>query len=262
MEIDVIGAGVTGLATAEVFRRMGHRVRVYDLDADRQSRARELGYPPIEDEAAEVKFFCVPEWNLEQALEEASDNGTWIVRSTTRPGDIRAFQDAYCRHIVHLPEFLREATALSDALTPDRIVIGECCADHGDTVAELVAPLMCPIIRVDSVTSEMIKLVSNAHLSMLISFWNEVHQICESLEVNSMLVGRAASLDQRISPYGALMHGKPFGGFCLPKDLDSLINIAELQSLQPVLLGSIRQVNLGLLDNSKTESVYDRKVHI
>jgi UDPglucose 6-dehydrogenase len=252
MEINVVGVGVTGFATAEVLRRLGHLVRVQDVDLDRQAELEGLGYSPMTEGSGEVTFFCVPEWKLEEALDSTTSNGLWVLRSTTRPGDVKAFQETHSRHIVHLPEFLREATALSDALMPDRIVIGECCAEHGGLVADLFAPLMSPIVRVDSVTSEIVKLVSNAHLSTLISFWNEVQQICERYQINSTLVGRTVSMDKRISSYGAVMHGKPFGGFCLPKDLTALINAAELVSIDPLLLRSVRQVNANLGVNGAT----------
>ena len=243
MEVNVVGVGVTGFATAEVLKRLGHQVRVYDANPDRQLELVKLGYPSLQPDQGDVTFFCVPEWNVDEALAAAPRSGLWVVRSSTRPGDIKAFQEAYSQHIVHLPEFLREATSLSDALSPDRIVVGECCREHGSLVVELFAPLMAPIVRVDPTTSEMIKLVSNAHLSTLISFWNEVHQICQKARVNSTIVGKIVSSDPRISTYGAVMHGKPFGGFCLPKDLDSLINAARLLSFRPLVLEAVREVN-------------------
>jgi UDP-glucose 6-dehydrogenase len=55
-------------------------------------------------------------------------------------------------------------------------------------------------------------------------------------------------MDERISTYGAAMHGKPFGGFCLPKDLDSIIATAQELSLQPLLLESVREVNDNISD--------------
>jgi nucleotide sugar dehydrogenase len=262
LEINVVGVGVTGFATAEVLRRLGHVVRVYDANSVRQAELEKLGYLPMTPGEGEITCFCVPECNLEEALATAQADSLWVVRSSTRPGDIQAFQDTYRRHIIHLPEFLREATALWDALTPERIVIGECCQEHGRMVAELFAPLLVPIIHVDSTTSEMIKLVSNAHLSTLISFWNEIHQICQKVQINSTVVGKVVSMDQRISAYGAVMHGRPFSGFCLPKDLDSLISMAGLVSLQPSVLEAVRQVNEHFSVEAPGHITHDRKVRV
>jgi UDP-glucose 6-dehydrogenase len=131
-----------------------------------------------------VTFFCVPGWSLNDALDSARQDSFWVIRSRVRPGDTQAFQDAY-HHIVHMPEFLREATVLWDAINPSHVVIGECCSEHGSVVEGLLAPLLCPTLRVDSATSEMVKLVANAHLSTLISFMNEVHEICHRFQLNS-----------------------------------------------------------------------------
>jgi len=262
MEVNVVGVGVTGFATAEVLRRLGHQVRVRDNNPERQAQLGELGYQSLIDGVGEATFFCVPEWHVRSALDSTTAGGLWIIRSTTSPGYVRAFQDTYGRHILHLPEFLREATALQDALQPDRMIIGQCCPAHGEMVADLFAPLMCQMLRVDPTTSEMIKLVSNAHLSTLISFWNEIHQICERSQVNSTIVGRGVSMDHRISSYGAMMHGKPFGGFCLPKDLNSLIECARLSSFQPALLESVHEVNKRLAALPGSPAVSHEKVHI
>ena len=90
---------------------------------------------------------------------------------------------------------------------------------------------------------EYAALLDRIGISTLISFWNEIHQICQKAQVNSTVVGKIVSMDPRISAYGAVMHGKPFGGFCLPKDLNALITTAELVSFQPLLLEAVRQVN-------------------
>lgn len=250
MEINVIGSGVTGYATAETLRRLGHVVRICDVNPDRQHDMEGMGFLPLSPGKGQVTFFCVPEWNIREALAGAPPQGIWVVRSTTKPGDIAAMQECFGHHIVHLPEFLREATALADAMSPDRIVIGECCEGHGAVVEGIFSPLLAPLVRVDTHTSEMIKLVSNAHLSTLISFWNEVHAICDAAQINSTLVGKIVSLDPRISTYGAVLHGRPFGGFCLPKDLDTIIAAGQELHIQPLLLESVREVNTQLVEKT------------
>lgn len=249
MEINVIGAGVTGSATAETLKRLGHIVRICDANPNRQLEMEELGFLPLSPGIGLVTFFCVPEWNTREALASASPESIWVVRSTTKPGETAAMQEHFGHHIVHMPEFLREATALADAISPDRIVIGECCEEHGAVVEDIFTQLFAPCIRVDSVTSELVKLVSNAHLSTLISFWNEIQALCGAVRVNSTVVGKIVSMDHRISTYGAVLHGRPFGGFCLPKDLDSIIAAGKEFEMQPLLLESVREVNQRLWDH-------------
>jgi UDP-glucose 6-dehydrogenase len=53
-------------------------------------------------------------------------------------------------------------------------------------------------------------------------------------------------MDNRISKYGASLHGRPFGGFCLPKDLIQLINLSTKLEIPPKLLKSVNEINLDM----------------
>jgi len=235
MRVSVIGMGVVGKATADVLQRLGHQVVGTDCGE------------PIG--ASEVYFVCTPEDAVESAIitlsrgEVLNELSLVVIRSTTLPGTTKGLAEKYHMHICHQPEFLREATLISDELNPWRIVIGECCQQHGRFLEQLWEPLRCPIIRVDTVTSEIVKLACNVHLATLISFWNEICEICLKLGVNSHVVGKVSSLDPRISSYGATMHGKPFGGRCLPKDLRRLIEFSHRLGCKVPLLGATQEVN-------------------
>jgi nucleotide sugar dehydrogenase len=234
--IGVIGAGTIGRATAESLERLGHTVVIVDKD--------DSIHP------SEVYFICTPEDAVSDVISRLKGEGVLgsafvVIRSTTLPGTTEGLAKEYKLHISHMPEFLREATAIRDELNPWRVVIGECCQEHGGFLEELFAPLCCPIIRVDPRTSEMVKLACNAHLATLISFWNEISGLCAKIEVNSHLVGRVSSLDPRISSYGATMHGKAFGGRCLPKDLRHLIQFAHDSGHHVPLLEATERVNTG-----------------
>ena len=99
------------------------------------------------------------------------------------------------------------------------------------------------MIRVNIKTSEFIKLVSNAYLSGLISFWNEIFMISEMLDINTYEVSRALTNDERISKYGCTFHGEPFNGKCLPKDLDTILEVADDVGVHPFILNAIKTVN-------------------
>jgi len=165
-----------------------------------------------------------------------------VIRSSVAPNTCSALQGKYKRHICHNPEFLREATALQDEFSPARIVIGECCKEHGDLLEELYKPLQRPIIRTDPTTSELVKLANNVHLNCLISYWNTIEEIAKRAGVSGHQVGMIASLDPRISPYGSRLHQK-YGGRCLPKDISHLIEFAKTLGYDPVLLKAIEEVN-------------------
>jgi len=99
------------------------------------------------------------------------------------------------------------------------------------------------VIQVTPPVAEMVKLTMNSYLHTLISFWNEIHLICEQIGVPSHLVGKLASQDPRVPSYGATMHGLPAGGRCLPKDIEQLIQFANQVNYSADLLKSVQQVN-------------------
>src|SRR5206468_10309457 len=74
---------------------------------------------------------------------------------------------------VSCPEFLKEGSALTDFLHPDRVVVGDEGDWAGDAVVELYAPLGAPLVRTDIASAEMVKLASNAFLATKIPFINE-----------------------------------------------------------------------------------------
>ena len=140
------------------------------------------------------------------------------------------------------PEFLREGQALKDFMNPDRIVIGCWDPKAADMLEKVYDGIKSPIVRTDPLTAEMIKYASNAFLATKISFSNEVGNICKRLDLDVYEVMRGVGFDHRISPY-ALNAGIGFGGSCLPKDLRSLIYLAENLGEDPLLLKSVQEVN-------------------
>jgi UDPglucose 6-dehydrogenase len=88
----------------------------------------------------------------------------------------------------------------------------------------------------------MIKYASNCALATRISYWNEIFYVCRLLGIDSDVVAQAAAMDQRIGKYGTV-HGKAFGGKCLPKDLAALIHFSKELGYDPPLLKAVETVN-------------------
>jgi len=243
MRIGVIGMGVVGKATAGMWRRLGHEVTVWDKDEHVRAELSQRGWNLAKPLRGGVVFVCVPEDAVREVVEENRGLGWLVVRSTTLPGTLKRLRQDTAVHLAHNPEFLREAVAEYEAMNPNLIVIGECCKRDGDILEELYRPFQVPIVRTDPTTSEVVKLTINAYLSATISFWNELKGLCDALGVNSHLVGLTASLDPRVPSYGSHMHGAPFGGKCLPKDLNHLIEVADSLNVGTPLLDAVKKVN-------------------
>ena len=144
--------------------------------------------------------------------------------------------------VVSNPEFLREGSAINDFMKPDRVVLGCINRNAARMVAELYAPLDCPILITDLRTAEMIKYASNAYLATRISFINEVANVCEELGADVLEVARGMGLDKRIGP-AFLEAGLGWGGSCFPKDVKALANMAVLHGTQPQLLQAVMEIN-------------------
>ena len=148
--------------------------------------------------------------------------------------------------IVSNPEFLREGTAVMDFFRPQRIVIGGDRPEAIETIAQLYRVGMmdaCPIVVTNNETAEMIKYASNLFLATKVAFVNELANLCDAAGVNVTEVTRGMGLDSRINPE-FLNPGPGFGGSCLPKDLDAILNLARKQGVRLSIAEAVKEANL------------------
>lgn len=144
--------------------------------------------------------------------------------------------------IAAVPQFLREGHAVNDFMHPDRIIIGAESRRAIDTIVELYRPLNAPLLITDINSAELIKHATNAFLATKISFINSIAQICEKTGADITSVSRGLGLDRRIGPE-YLNAGIGYGGIFFPKDLNSLLNIAEEFHINLDLLKQVDVIN-------------------
>jgi UDPglucose 6-dehydrogenase len=154
--------------------------------------------------------------------------------------------------VVSNPEFLREGTAIHDALHPDRIVVGADDREAAARVGALFASTQAPLIVTDAATAETIKYASNAFLATKLSFVNAVSNLCEAVgaDVRDVLLGMA--YDHRIG-FDYLRPGPGWGGSCLPKDTKALIYIGEQSGYDFSLLRGAIETNQAQLASVATK---------
>jgi UDPglucose 6-dehydrogenase len=178
----------------------------------------------------------------------ASDHHALVMKSTVPVGTGGHIKRKFAEsgkegfRYVSCPEFLKEGSALSDFLRPDRVVIGDDGDWAGDAVADLYRPLDAPIVRTDIPSAEMVKLAANAFLATKISFINEIANVCEVTGADVTEVARGIGLDERIGPK-FLQAGIGFGGSCFPKDVSALKQLAGNSGYHFQLLASVLEVN-------------------
>jgi UDPglucose 6-dehydrogenase/GDP-mannose 6-dehydrogenase len=155
------------------------------------------------------------------------------------------------------PEFLTEGTAVADFMHPDRIVIGGIDARTLEALAGLYAGFDdVPVIRTNNSTAEMIKYASNSLLATMISFSNEIADLCSAIggiDAKDVMAGvhESAYLNTGASKNGRarapiasfLEAGCGFGGSCLPKDVSALVAHGTNHGVDMRVLRSVLDVN-------------------
>jgi UDPglucose 6-dehydrogenase len=182
----------------------------------------------------------------------------WIRRVIERNGVDRDMFD-----VVSNPEFLREGTAVSDFLHPDRIVVGADSERAAAVLNTIYAPLTSgeyysndniipgpfsaaeppPLLLTSTKSAEIIKHASNAFLALKISFINAVSNLCEAADANVEQVARGMGLDSRIGPR-FLRPGIGYGGSCFPKDVAAFRSVAEQMGVDFSLLTEVEKINV------------------
>ena len=206
-----------------------------------------VGTPSDVDGQADLRYVRM----AAESIADVIDHPIIIINKSTVPvgtGDWVADIISHRRHdapefsVVSCPEFLREGSAITDFLNPDRVVLGSTNRDAAEKVAQLHLPLRTTIMITDLRTAEMIKYASNAFLAAKISFINEIANICEALGADVKEVAYGMGLDKRIGAY-FLDAGIGWGGSCFPKDVKALAYMAEVEGRHPQLIHAVMDIN-------------------
>lgn len=140
------------------------------------------------------------------------------------------------------PEFLREGSAVSDFLHPDRIIIGVETERAKKTLMEIYKKFKDSLLVTNIDTAELIKHASNSFLAMKISFINLISDLCEKTDADVEKVAQGMGLDPRIGAQ-FLRAGLGYGGSCFPKDIRALTHIGEDMGLNFNLLKEVDRIN-------------------
>ena len=207
-----------------------------------------------------------------EALRDKAAYHVVVVKSTVEPGttedvvlplleEVAAKRAGRDFGVAMNPEFLTEGEAVQDFLFPDRLVLGAIDERAHQTLDALYAGFPS-VERVHTTPriAEMIKYASNALLATLISFSNEMGNLCAALgkggggvDVAEVMRGLHLSKYLRPSlPDGTaitaplatfLWPGCGFGGSCLPKDVKALIARGRRAGVTMPLLDAVVGIN-------------------
>ncbi|HPF99205.1 MAG TPA: UDP-glucose/GDP-mannose dehydrogenase family protein [Kiritimatiellia bacterium] len=156
------------------------------------------------------------------------------------------------------PEFLREGSAIEDAMDPDRIVVGIESERAAKLLREVYEPLTrkgAKLLEMNIASAELTKHASNSFLAIKISYINAVSRVCELAGADVEQVAHGMGLDKRIGPR-FLKAGVGFGGSCFPKDVDAFVHLADQLGYDFELLKEVQRIN-----HSQREHVMQKVQH-
>lgn len=265
MKVAVIGAGYVGLTTA-LLMNLAHEVDLIECDKDKLNSLKN-GKSTINEDLTQqylnksrLNYYSfLPAFNYDfificvgtptkfdgsldmQYVESVMDSikvhseSLVIIKSTINLGDTERLQEIYKDlRIVFSPEFLRESTAMHDALHPNRLVFG--FSDESELynlnykfmIKDLYKNIIPGFSKLSIFTlapsAELIKLASNSYLAVRLSYFNEINRLCDATGANMEDVRKGMCSDPRIGfEYSTPSIG--FSGPCLPKDTKALYNL-------------------------------------
>ena len=202
---------------------------------------------PFDGEEIDLRFIRQASQQVGSALKDKENWHMVVVKSTVVPGTtedvVLPLLQQSSEKVVGEgfsvgmnPEFLREGNAIEDFMNPDRIVLGAIDDRGMNALRSLYSGFpRADVVSTSPKTAEMIKYTANSLLATMVSFSNEIANLCSATgNVDVVDVVQGVHLDKRLSPI--LEDGKRlipgfttyieagcgFGGSCFPKDVKAL----------------------------------------
>ena len=156
--------------------------------------------------------------------------------------------------LISNPEFLQESNAIRDTIKPHVIVLGGYRTKFMKKTEKFFSRFNpnVTIIITNHQTAEMIKYANNSFLATKISFINQIASICQAIpDTNIDDIAATIGLDPRIGNL-FLNAGPGYGGSCLPKDMNAIINLSSKIGVKPTLLNAVERTNKLQISNIMT----------
>jgi UDPglucose 6-dehydrogenase len=147
--------------------------------------------------------------------------------------------------VVSNPEFLKEGAAVTDFMSPDRVIVGTKSKKASGIMRELYSSFMRVserFILMDERSSELTKYAANSMLALRISFMNELANLSGIVKADIGMIRQGIGSDPRIGS-SFLFPGVGYGGSCFPKDVKGLLNTSKEHGYDFKILKTIDEIN-------------------
>jgi len=251
-KIGIMGIGMVGGSLKNYLEKKDIKPFVFD-------KGKNLGSLQGVNQA-DIVFICVPtpfnnSFDLSLVREACSNlegSKIIVIKSTIIPGTTEKLQQKYPSHrFLFNPEFLTEATAQEDTDNPARQIVG--FVEQSRDVAQEILDILpkAPYEKIMKASeAEMVKYFSNTFFAIKVIFANQMYELCQKAGLDYEIIRQAASADNMVGPSHLDVHHKGYrgyGGKCLPKDMNSLIEFAKENGVDLKLHKLAKELNNELM---------------
>lgn len=221
MKIGIAGYGFVGRAHHEVLK-LKHDVVINDPALDYTDSLDDVdaviicvSTPQKQDGSCHID-------NVYDVVERCPDVPI-LIKSTISVEGWRMLKDTFPNSMLNFsPEFLREATWLDDIKNMKLMLIGGTSCTFWSNVFDVDIEIAEP--------EELIltKYARNSFLALKVSFFNQIYDLCEALDIEYEAVAHYTGMDPRITQsHTQVTKQRGFGGHCFPKDTSAFLNTAN-----------------------------------
>ncbi len=260
-------AGLEEMLKANVGTRLNATTDLRDAVMNSEISLIAVGTPFRGDEI-DLTFIKTVARQIGEVLKDKDTYHVVVVKSTVVPGTtdevvLTILEEASGKKagadfgVGMNPEFLKEGEAIPDFMYPDRIVLGGIDEKSLSVLREMYAVFEgVDQLETNCKTAEMIKYTANSLLATMISFANEIGNLCAAIGgVDVTEVTKGVHLDKRLTPIlpsgeriipsftTYIEAGCGFGGSCFPKDVKALNAYGAKKGLPMQLLNAVIDVN-------------------
>lgn len=287
----IIGPGIVGQATGKAFIKKGVKTAFIGRTETKTYKLKKEGYEAYTwDDLTngyfnfDISMLTVPTLTINGKIDlshiksAAVELGKRIrnlkkyhvvvVKSTVLPGTTRSLVGRIIEECSNKklgrdfglcmnPEYLREETALDDAINPWLILIGEYDEKSGDTLSKVYKNFDSSIFRSSLEEAEIQKYIHNLFNAVKIVFFNEIREIGrqKNMDIDRVFKLVALSSEGMWNPKYGIKDKGPFMGSCLPKDTQAFYAWAKSSGFNADVLKAAIDSNRLLIEKRGLQKI-------
>lgn len=262
--ITIYGFGYVGKGVHS-FLKDHYKLQIFDPNVESPEVVNDVSKVSATDYA----IICVPTPSTEnlscdtsvvEKVIKSTNHEYYLIKSTIAPGTTARLVKETGKKISFSPEFLGEGGGnkyeipfWKDYPHPTNMKLHQFHIFGGDKdstkkwveIWQKVAGWSPTYIQTDSTTAELVKYMENSFLATKKIFCDEFYNIAKTFNVDYNELKELWLLDGRMGRAMTLIYpdSRGFGGKCLPKDVNAIVNASEKSGYEPKLLKEVLALN-------------------